>query len=94
MNTILTYLNKIPKDKWQHFVLGIVIATVAFLCFLFLAGFWVGLLISVAVVATVAYAKEVWDGKNGGTFDWMDFVATVAGGAWIWLPLLAVHLFL
>jgi hypothetical protein len=91
MKKIIAYLNSIPKDKWQHFCLGSVIAPWPLLLVGAVAGFWLGLLISIAAVVLIAYAKEVWDGKNGGTFDWMDFWATTAGGAVIWLTLVIIR---
>jgi len=92
MNKILPLLNRIPKDKWQHLNIGSVIAAVAFIAGLVAVGFWTGFAASVAVVVAAAYCKEVWDGKNGGVFDRMDIVATLIGGAVIWLPLLVLHL--
>jgi len=91
MNKILTILNGISKDKWQHLNVGSVIAAVAFIAGLVAVGFWTGFAASVAVVAAAACGKEVWDGKNGGVFDRMDIVATLIGGAVIWLPLVVLH---
>lgn len=36
---------------------------------------------SVLVAAAVGAAKEVWDKQGHGTPDWLDFIATLLGGA-------------
>jgi hypothetical protein len=92
MKKILTYLSRIPKDKWQHFSIGAVLAPCLFLLVWLFFGFWPGLVASIVTVAVIAKAKEIWDSKNGSTFDWMDFFATVAGGVPFWLASLIIWL--
>ncbi len=87
METLLTFLNKylskiypswmvgkVPVDKFMHFVSG---AIGGFIIALFL-GFYAGLVI----MATIAFAKEVYDYNHPNhTADFWDWVATVLGGA-------------
>ena len=88
MKKITTRLNSIPKDKWQHFCLGFAIAPWPYLLFNLLVGFWAGIIASVITVVAIAKGKEVYDRRNDGMFDWMDFFATVAGGAIFWVVFL------
>ena len=70
----------VPLDKQAHFVTG-AIGGVAISCFL---GFYAG----VTIMATIAFAKEVYDAHNTGhTSDVWDWVATTLGailGAGLW----------
>jgi hypothetical protein len=64
----------LPLDKQAHFFTG-AIGGVAISYFL---GFYAG----VTIMATIAFAKEVYDAHNTGhTSDVWDWVATVLGGA-------------
>ena len=36
---------------------------------------------SILVAGAVGAAKELWDRKGHGTPDWLDFIATLLGGA-------------
>ena len=85
VETLLQFLNKylakfypswlmgrVPVDKFMHFVSGF-IGGLAISCFL---GFYAG----VAIMATIAFAKEVYDAHNTGhTSDVWDWVATTLG---------------
>lgn len=70
----------VPLDKQAHFATGF-IGGVAISCFL---GFYAG----VAIMTTIAFAKEVYDAHNTGhTSDVWDWVATTLGailGAGLW----------
>jgi hypothetical protein len=63
----------VPLDKQAHIATGF-IGGVAISCFL---GFYAG----VIIMATIAFAKEVYDYKHPNhTADFWDWVATVLGG--------------
>jgi VanZ family protein len=70
----------VPLDKQAHFATG---AIGGFVITLFL-GFYAG----VTIMATIAFAKEVYDAHNTGhTSDVWDWVATTLGailGAGLW----------
>jgi VanZ family protein len=70
----------VPLDKQAHFITG-AIGGVAISYFL---GFYAG----VAIMATIAFAKEAYDAHNTGhTSDVWDWVATTLGailGAGLW----------
>jgi VanZ family protein len=70
----------LPLDKQAHFFTG-VLGGLAISCFL---GFYA----SVTIMATIAFAKEVYDAHNTGhTSDVWDWVATTLGailGAGLW----------
>ena len=70
----------LPIDKQAHIATGF-IGGVAISCFL---GFYAG----VTIMATIAFAKEVYDAHNTGhTSDVWDWVATTLGailGAGLW----------
>lgn len=85
MEKIITYLNAIAKDKYQHFALGFVIAAIAFIASALWLGFWWALPVSIVIVVAGARLKEYYDKKNGGYFDCQDFAATCAGGVVLWL---------
>jgi magnesium-transporting ATPase (P-type) len=90
MKKIINYLNSIAKDKYQHFAIGAVIAAVSIVFFAALLDFWLALLASMVTVAAVAKFKEHHDAKNGGFFDWQDFIATCTGGGVVWIAVIAL----
>jgi len=63
-----------PKDKQKHLLAGLALAIIAGLLFCPLIG--------LATAAVVGALKEIiWDWWwKRGTPEWLDFVATVAGG--------------
>lgn len=70
-----------PIDKIVHFLVGFGIAAMALP---------LGMVEALAIVFTIAVAKELYDGLSGkGTPEWQDIAYTVAGGAafigWIML---------
>jgi hypothetical protein len=71
----------IPIDKANHVVYGAVL----FIALMPVAGVaW-----AAGAVVVAAAAKELRDATGRGTPEWMDFLATIAGGA---IPLVAVLL--
>lgn len=74
-DAIVGLLYKVPFDKWLHFGAGLLAAA---FCVITLGWpGWAGLLGAVAVGA----AKEVFDWFTTKVVDWLDAVATIAGGA-------------
>ena len=59
----------IPKDKLLHIFYGVLIYLVAAL---------VSPMFGVIAVVVIAVAKEVYDERKYGGFDWKDIIATVA----------------
>ena len=64
-------INKIPKDKLLHFIMGVLVYQSLVL--------FVGMYALIAVIA-VGIGKEVYDHYYGGTVDGYDAVATIVGG--------------
>lgn len=63
-------------DKLYHFLVGLLIAAI-------LWGIYTSLWLSLLIVSVVGIAKEVYDCKkpNPTGFDFVDLLATIAGGA-------------
>jgi len=77
-------LNEIPMDKYQHYIAGTLIAAV---------GLYLGIGWSIGLVAIAAVGKKVVDYKLDQSPDvpemmW-DIVATMLGGAMVWIGWLA-----
>lgn len=84
MKKIIAWLNAIAKDKYQHFAVGAAIAFIVLIVAMPLGSWWrwVPLLTSVIAVMTAAVVKERnIDSKVG----MQDILATLAGGAIIWV---------
>ena len=84
MKKIIAWLNAIAKDKYQHFAVGAAIAFIVLIVAKTLGSWWrwVPLLTSVIAVMTAAGVKERnIDSKVG----MQDILATLAGGAIIWV---------
>ncbi|WP_308502682.1 hypothetical protein [uncultured Alistipes sp.] len=84
LDKIVGWLNKIGADKYKHFALGAVIAAIVLLIGALFIPKWAALVAAVAVVAIAAVVKE----KIDATADLRDIVATLGGGAVVWLPFL------
>jgi hypothetical protein len=71
---LLKRLSTIPSDKVMHFAVGVVLFAVLLP--------FVGSITSMAVVATAAVGKEIYDylNKDNHTPDVWDALATIAGG--------------
>jgi len=67
-------------DKKKHFLAGFIIALAAFTVFVFLAPSSAGLIAFCAATLS-GLAKEAYDATGRGHVEFMDFVATSAGGA-------------
>lgn len=69
--------NGIRRDRLYHFIAGLIIAAL----------FFIVLKMPVCIVPVIfaAFIKEFFDVWTDGNFDWIDFLATVIGGAVIQL---------
>lgn len=83
---IVGWLNRIPADKYKykHQALGADIAAVVLLVLVAFVPRWLALTASVIAVVVAAVGKEKADAKA----DLRDIVATLCGGAVVWLPFL------
>lgn len=72
------WLNKIAVDKLLHFVCGLLVAQMAFICLGFAVGKWWSLLGALLISSTVAAVKEAVDVKYGVP-SWEDFGASIIG---------------
>ncbi len=70
-------INKVRRDRLYHFIAGLMIAAVAALCFHIT---W-----AIVPVIFAGFIKEFIDSWRGQQFDWIDLLATVLGGAFIWV---------
>lgn len=85
MKRIIDFLNRIPRDRWQHYTLGMEAAGWGLLLVAAVAGVRWGFLCSLAVVVCAAVVKERWNKSCGGNFDRIDLVVTLAGGLTVWM---------
>lgn len=81
---IIGWLNRISADKYKHQALGSDIAAVVLLALVWFVPQWLALTASVVAVIAAAVGKEKVDAKA----DLRDIVATLCGGAVVWLPFL------
>lgn len=81
---IVGWMNRIPADKYKHFAVGAAIAALVLLAVALFVPKWLALTASVVAVIAVAVGKEKVDAKA----DLRDIVATLCGGAVVWLPFL------
>lgn len=84
IDKIVGWLNGIGADKYKHFAVGTVAAAVVLLAVTFFAPKWLALAASIVTVFAAAVGKEKADDKT----DIRDIVATLCGGAVVWLPFL------
>lgn len=99
MEMVIAILNKIGKDKYQHFAVGAILAlgvfvVMAIVCSLFLcpkATFWVALDLSAIAVTGAALWKEK---KHDAYADWKDILFTLGGGLSIWVAAITTNLIL
>jgi hypothetical protein len=75
---IISKLYEITKDKYLHFIAGIIIASI---CVIILNLN----LFCIIPTAIIGVAKEVYDYLSYGKFDCMDLLYTVLGGLLIFL---------
>ena len=79
-------LDKIGKDKYQHFTLGAIIASLVMGVTLWLP-LSTSIIISIISVVIAELFKEfVLDGKA----DYKDIIATILGGSCVWLPIIII----
>lgn len=95
LNQLFRWLDKIGKDKYQHFALGTMIATLGFIVamplFRFIGhtgAFWVCFGISVAATLGLEAFKEF---RVDVKPDWRDILATMLGGSMVWISLLVAY---
>ncbi len=81
---IVGWLNGIGADKYKHFAVGTAVAAIVLLAVVLFVPKWLALAASVVTVAVAAVGKEKADAKA----DLRDIVATLCGGAVVWLPFL------
>lgn len=84
IDMIVGWLNKIDSDKYKHQALGADIAAVVLLALVWFVPLWLAMTASVVTVFAAAVGKELIDDKA----DLRDIVATLGGGAVVWLPFL------
>lgn len=92
IHKLLNLLNRIPKDRYQHFTVGAMLAALVCLAALPLRAWWPGLplLVSMTVVLAAALVKER---QIDARADLWDILWTLAGGAVVWAGML-IALFL
>lgn len=88
LEKIVGWLNRFGADKYKHQALGSDIAAVVLLALVWFVPQWLALTASVVAVIAAAVGKEKVDAKA----DLRDIVATLCGGAVVWLPFLIVIL--
>lgn len=91
IDNLLDWLDAIRKDTCQHFAVGTALAAifqVVPMCFGL--PWWLALIASVTVVFAAAWIKEH---EIDPAEDMKDIVATVAGGAVVWIVTLVILLF-
>lgn len=84
IDKIIGWLNGIGADKYKHFAVGTAVAAVVLLAVTLFVPKWLALAASVVTVAVAAVGKEKVDAKA----DLRDIVASLCGGAVVWLPFL------
>lgn len=83
---LFRYLDKIGKDKYQHFTLGAIIASLV-MCVTLWLPLSTSIIISIISVVIAELFKEfVLDGKA----DYKDIIATILGGSCVWLPMIII----
>lgn len=91
IDTLLNWLDAVPKDKYQHFAVGAVLAAIfQIVPVCFGLPWWLALIASVTVVFAAAWVKEH---EIDPAEDMKDIAATVAGGAVVWIVTLVILLF-
>ena len=96
-NKIIAFLDRIEKDKYQHFTLGVVIAIVTFLMALFIfsfsgekVSFWVSFAVSILTTSWLEIFKEQHIDSEA---DRLDVIATLLGGVAVWAALVIGYIF-
>lgn len=81
---VFGWFGLIPKDKYQHFALGSLLAMLFFVGTFWLP-FWFSFVVSVFTTMGIEVAKEYYIDEEP---DWWDIAATFLGGLMVWCPLL------
>ena len=95
LNQLFRWLDRISKDKYQHFALGSFLAMFSFVvifplfeCIGHDTAYWIGLGLSVAATMGLEVFKEFYvDVKP----DWRDILATMLGGSIVWVALAVAY---
>lgn len=81
---LFRYLDKIGKDKYQHFTLGAIIASLV-ICVTLWLPLSTSIIISIiSVVISELFKEFVLDSEA----DYKDIIATILGGSCVWLPII------
>jgi len=79
-------LDKIGKDKYEHFTLGAIIASII-LCITLWLPLSTSIIISIISVVIAELFKEfVLDSEAA----YKDIIATIIGGSCVWLPMIII----
>lgn len=90
LNWIFALLDKVGKDKYQHFTLGAIIASIVYmLCVIVGIRFDMSFITSILVTFILEWTKEFVIDDTG---DPKDFAVTMLGGATIGVPILLTYL--
>lgn len=83
VNKVFVALTTFGMGKYQHIAFGALIACIAALAACWLPQ-WATVTISVLFTVSCSIGKEVYD----ECIDWRDLLATMLGGATVWIALL------
>ena len=72
-DAIVRFIYKVPYDKLLHFIVGLLVAS--------FFNVSLGMLVCIIPALFAGVLKEAFDYWTTNQFDWLDLVATVAGGA-------------
>lgn len=77
MNKIFSFLSKFEKDKYIHFIAGMLISIIfaTFIPF--------GIYYCIIPAILISLCKEIYDRFTYGLFDYKDLLATILGGLFI-----------
>lgn len=81
---LIGWLNVVPKDKYQHFTLGAIIASLALIITAPLIGCWRWMPLAISVVALVSLAM-VKEYAVDSKVDMNDILWTIGGGYTVWV---------
>lgn len=91
INKIIEKLCSIAKDKYQHFTLGAIIASIVYmLCVIIGIRFDMSFITSILVTFILEWIKEFIIDDTG---DPKDFAVTMLGGAAVGIPILLTYLY-
>ncbi len=75
----IAQLNKIGKDRYMHLSIGAILSSILAL----FTPIWIAM-----IICTIIFiAKEFYDKKIGGKFDYIDIIYDYIGAIAVWIPL-------